>query len=672
MEKPKLAEIVASQPWYERAIATVAPSMGLRRLEARVQRQLFAYQAAQADRLYVPQTWGTTAESATTARSRAVMMWEALDLVENFPPAKAVISRFGTFLTPTEYAPATGDRDYDLKVANYFHDWCKRADVTGRHSFRKLVQLAAEMRPAYGDCGFAVRRGADKELRLQLISGDRIGNPNELNNTDLPDGRQYFSGVIVDRQGRPTHYRVFRINGAGQYEQPEDIPANQFFHYFDPFRADQYRGVTDFHAVARTARMLKEILDAEQAGVRFASQQAALIFTARGQAPTRNVFTPANAALMANGEQPKHEETNIGTIRYFNQGDDVKTMPSRPGTAFSGFVQELMHEIALGLGGYPTGVLWGTQDFKGPSVRAEFAQADRVNNRHQGILCDKLLDPTKNAVILDGIARGEIEPPAAIKGESPEARIMRATSGAFRFPPRLTIDVGRESVARISELNNGAGSLQEIAAEDGKDAFTRLEEKAQAAAWIHELAEKYDVPETAIILPGGQLPSTPAAAASIGEASGQAAAEAQAGSNPNAGGNGGPGGDLTGVPAVASAINQLNGAQITTVLGVLDKLRAGDLNVESAVSLMVAAGMMEDSARQVATAVGALPKQELPPAGKPPTTVKEGMSGPASRRAVRFTQSAQKLERIAAVSGRFGNGSTLAKSFSEQFRNLAN
>jgi hypothetical protein len=207
-------------------------------------------------------------------------------------------------------------------------------------------------------------------------------------------------------------------------------------------------------------------------------------------------------------------------------------MPARPGTAFGGFVQTLMHEIALGMGGYPSGVLWGTQDFKGPSVRAEFAQADRVNTRHQGILCDKLLDPIKTAVIIDGIARGELEPPPRTSGEDVTANWIRATRGVFRFPPRLTIDVGRESQARITELLNGAGSLQEVAAEDGKDAYTRLEEKAQTAAWITELATKYKVPETAIILPGGQLPSTPAAAAAVGEGAGEAAAVAQASSVP--------------------------------------------------------------------------------------------------------------------------------------------
>lgn len=528
MHAPEFNKIVQSLPWYERAISAVAPRIGTERLRAQLERYALSYQAAQADRLYAPKTWGNQSESATTQRDRVVMMWEARDLEENFPPAKAAVSRYGTFLTPTEYAPSTGDRNYDGLIAEWFHGWCKRADITGRHSFRKLIQLGAEMRPVDGDCGYTlVREGHG--LKMQLVSADRIGDPNYIGYADQSiDGTQYFSGVTVDRYGRPLSYRIFRVTPSGQYIDPVEIPASSFFHYFDPFRVDQYRGISDFHAVARHAGMLKGILEAELAGVRFASQNAALVFTERGQAPSRNVFTPNNASVMANGELPKQEESNVANIKYLFSGDKVMAMPSRPGTAFQGFVDEIMREIALGLGGYPAGVLWGTQDYKGPSVRAEFAQADRVNARHQGILSDKVLDPIKNAVILDAIAREELPMPPRLAGESPQQAVVRATRGTFRFPPRLTIDVGRESSARIDELNNGAGSLQEIAAEEGKDAFARLEEKAQTAVFIKQLAEKYKVPETAIILPGGQLPSTPAAAAAVGETAGEQAAAAQA------------------------------------------------------------------------------------------------------------------------------------------------
>jgi hypothetical protein len=275
--------------------------------------------------------------------------------------------------------------------------------------------------------------------------------------------------------------------------------------------------------------MLHDILQAEKAGVRFSSQQAALIFNERGTANPRNLFQPNPALSLPSGQQQKNELTEVGMIRYFSNSDRVEVMPARPSQAFEGFVQHLMHEIALGVG-VPEGVLFGTQDYKGPSVRAEFAAADRVFAKHQGVLTDKVLDPIKDAVILDAIARSEIPPPTLLSGETMVQALRRATRGEWRFPAKLSIDVGRESAANMNENRQGAKSLQEIAAEEGTDAFARLEQIAIEAEFVKELASKYGVPETAIRLTTNSLPSTPSAAAAAGDAVGKAAADAQAAS----------------------------------------------------------------------------------------------------------------------------------------------
>jgi hypothetical protein len=386
------------------------------------------------------------------------------------------------------------------------------------------VQLAAEERPIDGDCGFVIRRSGEG-LKLQLVPATRIGNPNET----AVASNNYFQGIITNDFGQPVAYRIFRVTRDGVYFGAEDIPANQFCHYFDPFRVDQYRGVTDLHSAIQTARMLHEILQAEKAGVRFSSQQAALIFNDRGVANPRNLFQPNPTMGLPNGQTQKNELTEVGMIRYFQNSDRVEVMPSRPSQAFTGFVQHLMHEIALGVG-VPEGVLFGTQEYKGPSVRAEFAAADRVFTNKQGVLTDKVLDPIKDAVILDAIARGEIAPPPLLAGETMVQALRRATKGEWRFPAKLSIDVGRESAANMNENRQGAKSLQEIAAEEGTDAFSRLEQIAIEAGFVKELAVKYGVPETAIRLTTTSLPSTPAAAAAAGDAVGASAAEAQAAS----------------------------------------------------------------------------------------------------------------------------------------------
>ena len=518
------SKLIAQKPWLDRALENIAPTWALKRLEARVAKSLFEYNAARTNRLYAPKQYAQPAESSQNQRDRVVMMYEAQDLVQNFPEAREISRKFGTYLTPNEYSPTTGDRDYNQTISEYFHAWCKSCDATNRHSFKKLVQLAAEERPVDGDCGFVIRRSGEG-LKLQLVPATRIGNPNDT----AVASNNYFQGIITNDFGQPVAYRIYRVDRNGVYFGAEDIPANQFCHYMDPFRVDQYRGITDFHAAIQTARMLHDILQAEKAGVRFSSQQAALIFNDRGIANPRNLFQPNPALSLPSGQQQKNELTEVGMIRYFQNSDRVEVMPSRPSQAFTGFVQHLMHEIALGVG-VPEGVLFGTQDYKGPSVRAEFAAADRVFTRQQGVLTDKVLDPIKDAVIIDAIARGEIPPPPLLAGETMVHALRRATSGEWRFPAKLSIDVGRESAANMNENRQGAKSLQEIAAEEGTDAFTRLEQIAIEASYVKQLAEKYGVPETAIRLTTNSLPSTPAAAAAAGDAVGVSAAEAQAAS----------------------------------------------------------------------------------------------------------------------------------------------
>jgi capsid protein len=518
------SKLIAQKPWLDRALENIAPTWALKRLEARVAKSLFEYNAARTNRLYAPKQYAQPVESSQNQRDRVVLMYEARDLVDNAPEIREVARKFGLYLTPHEYSPTTGDHDYNQIISEYFHAWCKNCDVTNRHSFKKLVQLAAEERPVDGDCGFVIRRSGEG-LKLQLVPATRIGNPNDT----AVASNNYFQGIITNDFGQPVAYRIYRVTRDGVYFGAEEIPANQFCHYFDPNRSDQYRGVSDLASGIQTARMLHDILQAEKAGVRFSSQQAALIFNDRGTANPRNLFQPNPALSLPNGQQQKNELTEVGMIRYFQNSDRVEVMPSRPSQAFTGFVQHLMHEISLSVG-IPEGVLFGTSEFKGPSVRAEFAAADRVFTRQQGVLTDKVLDPIKDAVILDAIARGEIPPPPLLAGETMVHALRRATSGEWRFPAKLSIDVGRESAANMNENRQGAKSLQEIAAEEGTDAFTRLEQIAIEAAYVKQLAEKYGVPETAIRLTTNSLPSTPAAAAAAGDAVGVSAAEAQAAS----------------------------------------------------------------------------------------------------------------------------------------------
>ena len=98
------SQIVAQKTWLDKAIDNVAPSWGLSRLESRVSKALFEYNAARTNRLYSPKKYGQVSESPQTVRDRIIMMWEARDLRENVPEMAAASRCFGINLTPTEYS----------------------------------------------------------------------------------------------------------------------------------------------------------------------------------------------------------------------------------------------------------------------------------------------------------------------------------------------------------------------------------------------------------------------------------------------------------------------------------------------------------------------------------------------------------------------------------------
>jgi hypothetical protein len=210
------------------------------------------------------------------------------------------------------------------------------------------------------------------------------------------------------------------------------------------------------------------------------------------------------------------------------------------------------------------------------------------------VLTDKVLDPIKNDVILAAIASGDLDMPPAKDGETPAQALRRATKGEWRWPARMTIDVGRESAANLNEHRQGIKSGQQIAAEQGTDFETVLEQKAIEAALVREFSTKYGVPETAIQLITTSLPSTPAAAAASGENVGAAASAAQSASTP-------------GAEAISAELSSLNGAQVTAALSVLENLRGGSIADAEAVSLLKSFGMADDSARRVVDAVAGLP-----------------------------------------------------------------
>ena len=137
--------------------------------------------------------------------------------------------------------------------------------------------------------------------------------------------------------------------------------------------------------------------------------------------------------------------------------------------------------------GIPYSFAVDPSSMSGPTARLEMQQAGRTFRRYQKLLEDRVLRPLKNIVIADAVSRGLIE--NNLGGKS--------TKGIFNFGANVSIDLGRESQANISEFRAGLTTASAIYAEKGLDFESSMRQRALEAKLIKDLAEQYGVsPDT--------------------------------------------------------------------------------------------------------------------------------------------------------------------------------
>ena len=108
-------------------------------------------------------------------RERIDAMMEGREMEENFCLIAGLLQKLGIYICgQLEYQPETGDAKADQEYAEFFHDWCGRADITGRHRFRTMVQLGLSSAIRDGEHGWVehIEKG---ELRLQAIEETGLG-----------------------------------------------------------------------------------------------------------------------------------------------------------------------------------------------------------------------------------------------------------------------------------------------------------------------------------------------------------------------------------------------------------------------------------------------------------------------------------------------------------------
>jgi lambda family phage portal protein len=468
-------ESANSPNWLDKTLGFIAPEYQLKRQYYKNLLE-FGYDGAKPDR-FRESVGGlmtnSASESLANQRDRLKLMAEARNLCMNYSFFKSILLKESMYVAGSmRYQSQTGNPEVDAEYERYWKEWTERCDLTGRHSFIQLIQLAHMSMRRDGDFGFAMVTHGD-DLVLQCVEADRLGHPHKHHKEN-----NYIGGITLNELGQPLTYRIYKRTIHGQYEQPREIPASNFVHYFDPMRTDQYRGITAFETAIPHARDLYELLAMEKQAVKWGASHAGVITKAD---PGPDKWTTKKDAGTL--DPKKLEKTIPGKIVRLAPGDGITMFPtnSRPSATFNGFISTLVREMANGLN-LPYAFVWDMSQFGGVTARLEVQQAQRAFERHQRILQEKVLNPIKNAVIARAIAFRKL--PA----------VPNYRTGKWQFNSQITADLGNETQSNLSMQQAGMKTHEAILGELGLDFEEETEKMAKEIRYIADMSQKYGVP----------------------------------------------------------------------------------------------------------------------------------------------------------------------------------
>lgn len=326
-------------------------------------------------------------------------------------------------------------------------------------------------------------RGTRYSTCLQIVDPDRLSNPHGRAELDL-----LRQGIVLSEDGEPLAYHIRDRHeadmapGADRYHWTEiprvDVMGNRLvIHGFNADRSEQLRGVSVLAPILTTFRDLTKYADAEIgaatlhaifAGVLTTASDPALMSEAMGLAGDEQGGMLGDWAKMRDEAYPEDFSVSGNRVTMLAPGDDFKVSDTSRQTApFNDFKKAFLQDIAGAMRlAYP--VL--ADDWEGvnySSARAALAEVWRlVTDDRAGFVSDTM-EPIYCNVITEAFDRGYLTEPAGWPSfyEYGEAYLKSYWTG----PPRGYVDPLKEAQAGQLRLEMGVDTLEDVAAEQGKD-----------------------------------------------------------------------------------------------------------------------------------------------------------------------------------------------------------
>ena len=375
-----------------------------------------------------------------------------------------------------------------------------QADAERRLTFGQLLRVAAHHLIVDGEALALVEwdeaSPTRSRTRLRLVDPDRLSNPN-----GMPDSPTLRGGVETDAAGVPWRYWIREGHPADLagvqsmvwdgWERFTAHGRHRVLHAFDVTRAGQTRGVSRFVAALKMQRGFANFTDAQIEAAVLNALFIAFVKSSAGPDAVSESFSSEDLVEWAGARSDAYESapislTNGARIPVLGLGDEIEMQnEARDVSDFEPFVRAITRLTCATLG-----VTYeeGTMDYSQTnysSARAAFIPAWQETLALRGVLENTIAQPLHLCWLEDAIDSGLIElPPGAPDfADAPEAY----ADGRWVGPGRGYVDPVKEIDAAAARIEAGLSTMEDEAAEQGKDWEELLEQRRAELDLMAEL-----------------------------------------------------------------------------------------------------------------------------------------------------------------------------------------
>ncbi len=455
----------------------------------RSRRRLRQYAGANQGRLFTDFVGSSFSADSELRTSLPILRNRSRDLARNNEYAKRFLNLIKTNVVgekgfTVQVRARNENRSFDSAgnaiIENAFKSWGRlgNCDTTGRMSWLDAQRYVAETLARDGEVfvKFVQNKRFRDGFSLQFIESDLV---DEGKNGKADNGNQVRMGVEVDQFQKPVAYYVLTahpndtLNFANKVSRKHiRVPANEMLHVFIPQRTHQNRGEPFMAPAISSLKMLHGYREAELIAARAAAAKFGIITT-----PDGDEFI---------GDDETEDEVPVidmapASVYQLPSGHDFKMIdPAHPTSAFADFEAAVLRGVASGLNVSYTSL---SNDLKGVSY-SSIRQGTIEERDHyktlQSFIIQHFCEPVFRAWLDSALTFGQVPIPVSKYGKFADNVHFRGRGFAW-------VDPQREINANVMALSNGIVSMNDIAANYGRD-VEDLFEQIQADK---EMAERY-------------------------------------------------------------------------------------------------------------------------------------------------------------------------------------